>query len=122
MPTGATEGSALEPPPMQSDIVLVEVFGGVLPFSLQAQQCKVGLVATYSFEVGLDANTVADTHFPHAINLGSVNAWHESLAREVLSRHPDAKWLVCGGPPCVDVSKLNKHRSGAGGPNSSLFV
>ena len=24
--------------------------------------------------------------------------------------------------PCVDVSKLNKHRSGAGGPNSSLFV
>ena len=62
------------------DLVLVEVFGGLLPLGNSAACMNFQLAAHFYFEIDKDAITVASTHFLQAVNLGNVEKWDDQMS------------------------------------------
>ena len=98
------------PVPLQTfiDFVLIEAFGGILPFGNQASCMNIKFSAHYFFEIDPDAIMVSATHFPQAINLGDISEWSEQRSLEILNLYPTSWFFIDGGPPCVSVSQLKR--------------
>ena len=103
------------------EVVLIELFAGLLPLSLLFRLFGWQFhVASYYSEIDETARRVIQHEFPEATDLGDVTAMTEAGVLAIVEAHPEALIVVAFGPPCVDVSLLKKRRAGAWGPQSAL--
>ena len=93
--------------------VLVELFAGLCSASFACERLGIKPTAAFASEIDEDAITVMTANFPITRPLGSVEDLAGDLIDQLAAQYPDAVWAVCGGPPCVGVSMLNRKRKGA---------
>ena len=100
------------------DVVIIELFGGIMPASLAAEVLRLQVAAHYTSEPNPDALAVAYGRFPELRRLADV----EHIDRETLicitTEFPKSLILFTAGPPCQDVSYLNEDGEGAWGQES----
>ena len=71
-------------------LVIVELFGGIMPVSTAARELGMDVEACYFSEVDPDAILVATTIHPEARGLGDINVITAAVVADVLHAHPDA--------------------------------
>lgn len=112
---GSPERRFLPPPvEMGPELVIVELFGGILASTEAAFQLDLNVAQTYFAEIDEAAIAVAQIAHPGSQNLGDVCDITEAMVEELLRGHPRAIFYLPGGPPCQDVLSLNVDRLGAG--------
>ena len=74
-------------------VVLLEIFGGLLPMSAVMHALNLVPTATYFWEVAEEAVHVAATNFPEAHSLGDVTKCDEAQLDELMTRHPESIFL-----------------------------
>ena len=103
-----------------ASIVSIEAFAGILSVSEAFRQLDLPLVAAYAFEICPAALTVARNTHPLVTQQGDMTRVTDAWISERLREFPNALFVLTGGPPCKDVSRLNASGRGAWGPQSRL--
>ena len=116
----ATDGGSSQAEGFFSEVVLVELFSGILPGSVAADALGIPVAATLFSEVDEAALRVASVQYPDAVPLGPIQGIVPDTIRNIIDSYPRALFVILGGPPCQDVSLLNEQRRGADGPRSGL--
>ena len=101
-------------------VVLVELFSGLLPGSLAADNLNIPVAATFFSEIDEAAVQVASVQHPDAVPLGPIQDISTATIQNIIDSFPQALFAILGGPPCQDVSLLSGNRAGADGPRSGL--
>ena len=101
-------------------MVVIELFGGILPATAALHQCNISTISYFS-EIASDPIEIASAHWPEATQIGDVRQLKKEWLDTVVAENPDALIWITGGVPCKDVSQLNKNRQGATGTHSGLY-
>lgn len=92
----------------------LDLFSGIGGFALAARMARVPIEKHYYSEVADFPSRIYKQHFPEAEALGDVQTIdYESL--------PKARWLICGGFPCQDISNIKHNAEGISGSRSCLW-
>lgn len=106
-----------------SNVVLLSLFDGIRGASVALQRLGIELEGDYSCEIDARCQRFISSRWPRTVQLGDVQRLLEERVLEgIVGSHPQAMFLVVGGPPCQDLSSLRGAcRQGLSGPKSSLF-
>ena len=110
-----------EPSSSKPKIIVVELFGGIMPASLALHQCGLKPVSLYS-EIADDPLEIISSHWPEAISIGDMRTLELGWVEDMVKQCPEALIWCTGGVPCQDVSLLNRDRQGASGERSGLHL
>ena len=83
-----------------------------MPASLAASNLGVQVVASCASEIGTDALIVCVAEHPDAAQLGDLRQLSRDTISSIVASHPGAAFLLTGGVPCQQVSKLSAERRG----------
>jgi hypothetical protein len=76
-------------------VVVIELFGGVLPATLALHQCDVESV-TYFSEIANDPLELVEARWPSAIHLGDIRSLEKKTLDDIVARHPGALFWITG--------------------------
>ena len=100
---------------------MIELFAGICVGMQALALLQCSIIAHFFSEVHEDALLVLQTNYPDAVALGDITCITYEVIAAIVAQFPEhVMFCVLGGPPCQDVSKLNKRRRGALGQRSGL--
>src|ERR1700742_1768220 len=93
---------------------ILSLFDGISCARIAAERAGISVENYYAAEIDKHAKKIAQANYPDTVQLGDVR----SITAEIIPHKID---LMVAGPPCQDLSALNKNGKGLEGEKSGLF-